>query len=168
MKIHLVFGMVMLTAIAAKITIPAAVPFTLQTSAVLLSGALLGARKGLYTQLTYLALGAFGLPVFAPAADATFGLMSIIGPTGGYLMAFPLAAYVTGKLIESNKSYFTALLAFAIGELLILTCGVFYLNFFVKNFAQSAFIGAGIFAYWTVLKVVVGAGFVHQLQRIKK
>lgn len=170
LKIHLVLGMVLLTAIAAHIVIPAgSVPFTLQTLVVLLSGALLGSKKGFYTQLTYLALGAAGLPVFAPSADMTVGFMSVIGPTGGYLLAFPIAAFVVGKIAESGKSYATMMLAFLTGELIILTLGVMYLNtFYVKNFAQSAFIGAGVFVYWTIVKVFLGAGFAHQFLRRKK
>lgn len=170
LKVHLALGMVLLTAIAAHITIPSgSVPFTLQTLAVIMSGALLGSKKGFYTQLTYISLGAAGLPVFAPSSDMTVGLMSVIGPTGGYLLAFPLAAFVAGKIAESGKSYFSLFLAFAAGELIILTLGVLYLNtFYIKNFAQSAFIGAGVFAVWTVVKVFLGAGIVHQLHRMKK
>jgi biotin transport system substrate-specific component len=84
-----------LTTLAARISVPlpgTPVPFTLQPVAVLLSGLLLGAGLGAASQLTYLALGAVGLPVFALGG----GLAYLGGPTGGYLMAFPAAAALAG------------------------------------------------------------------------
>jgi biotin transport system substrate-specific component len=86
-----------LTAVCAQVsvTLPflTGVPFTLQVFAVLVSGAILGARRGLLSQLVYLLLGAVGVPVFA---RMTGGFQILMGPTGGYLWAFPLAALVTG------------------------------------------------------------------------
>src|SRR5438552_18073785 len=92
----LVVGASVLTALAARIAIPgpwSPVPLTGQTFAVLLSGAVLGLRRGFIAQLLYLAEGASGLPVFAGGA---FGVATFAGPTGGYLCAFPLAAALTG------------------------------------------------------------------------
>src|SRR5512135_696659 len=78
------------TAVAARVEIPhQPVPYTLQTMVVLLSGAFLGARNGALSQLLYLCGGAVGLPLFAGGA---FGVAPFIGPTGGYLLAFPAAA----------------------------------------------------------------------------
>jgi biotin transport system substrate-specific component len=86
-----------LTAVCAQVsvTLPflTGVPFTLQVFAVLASGAILGARRGFLSQLVYLMLGAVGVPVFAHMAG---GFQILMGPTGGYLWAFPLAAFVTG------------------------------------------------------------------------
>src|SRR5262245_13966150 len=84
------------TALAARIAIPvpwSPVPITGQTFAVLLSGAVLGARRAFLAQTLYLAEGAIGLPVFAGGAS---GLHILFGPTAGYLLAFPLAAAITG------------------------------------------------------------------------
>ena len=73
------------------------VPITLQTFAVLLAGAVLGARRGFFAVLLYLAAGAAGLPVFSGGAA---GLAVLAGPTGGYLIGFPLAAACCGFLVE--------------------------------------------------------------------
>lgn len=87
-------GFALLTALGARIALPlpfTPVPITLQTLFVLLSGVYLGGRGGAASQITYLALGAAGLPVFAgPGA----GLPYLLGPTGGFLLAFPLAAWI--------------------------------------------------------------------------
>jgi len=86
-----------LTAVCAQIslTLPfiTSVPFTLQVFAVLVSGAILGARRGFLSQLVYVLLGAVGLPVFARMHG---GFQVLMGPTGGYLWSYPLAALVVG------------------------------------------------------------------------
>jgi biotin transport system substrate-specific component len=87
-----------LTALGAKVALPlpgTPVPFTFQPLVVILAGALLGARLGAASQMLYLAAGAVGLPVFAAGG----GLIYLLGPTGGYLLAYPLAAFVTGALV---------------------------------------------------------------------
>src|SRR2546429_7266798 len=91
-----------LTAIAAQVSVPlpfTPVPFTMQPMVVLLGGAALGARLGAASQLLYLGLGIAGLPVFAAAALPP-GAARLLGPTGGYLMSYPLAAFVAGRLAE--------------------------------------------------------------------
>ena len=86
--------MAAVTAVAAQITIPLPlVPFTFQVLAVVLSGLLLGPRYGALSQVVYLLLGAVGAPVFV---GLTGGLGHLIGPTGGYLVSYPLAATVAG------------------------------------------------------------------------
>ena len=86
-----------LTAVCAQIalTLPlvTGVPFTLQVLAVLASGAIIGARRGFLSQILYLLLGAVGLPVFGQMHG---GLGVLLGPTGGYLWSFPLAALAVG------------------------------------------------------------------------
>ncbi len=88
--------MAAVTAVAAQITIPlpfSPVPFTLQVPAVVLSGLLLGPRYGALAQAIYVLVGAVGVPVFAGFKG---GLGVIFGPTGGYLVSYPLAAAVAG------------------------------------------------------------------------
>lgn len=170
MKIHLILSFVVITAVAAHIVIPASpVPFTLQTLAVLLSGAMLGGRNGFYAQLSYIALGALGLPVFASVADGTTGFMSLFGPTGGYLLAFPLGAYVTGKLTEKSSSAFITFAAFIAGEVVIIASGVLYLNtFYIHNISRSFLLGASVFSIWTLSKIVAGTGISALYRRLKK
>jgi biotin transport system substrate-specific component len=86
--------MAAVTAAAAQITIPLSpVPFTLQVLAVILSGLLLGVRHGALAQTVYVLVGAIGVPVFAGFKG---GLGILLGPTGGYLISYPLAAAVAG------------------------------------------------------------------------
>ena len=92
-----------LTALAAQISVPlpfTPVPFTLQPMVVLLGGAALGARLGMASQVLYLPLGLAGLPVFAASPVLPQGSLRLLGPTGGFLMAYPLAAFVAGWLAE--------------------------------------------------------------------
>jgi biotin transport system substrate-specific component len=98
------------------------VPITGQTFAVLLTGALLGSRLGAAAVIAYLIEGALGLPFFAAGGS---GLARFFGPTGGYLIAFPAAAYVTGAFAEHgfDKRFHTAAFAMAIGSAVILVSG---------------------------------------------
>src|SRR5437899_7752418 len=97
-RILLVIGFALLTCAGAKITIPlpfTRVPATLQTLPVLLAGALLGARAGAASQALYVGLGIAGLPVFAlPGTGPGY----LLGPTGGFLVGFVVAAFVTGQV----------------------------------------------------------------------
>jgi biotin transport system substrate-specific component len=121
------FGLVIVfslfIAACAQFTVPiGAVPITGQTFAVLLTGALLGSRLGAAAVIAYLVEGAFGLPFFAGGGS---GIARFMGPTGGYLIAFPAAAYVTGAFAEHSwdKRYHTAVVAMAIGSVVILFSG---------------------------------------------
>src|SRR5919108_5618843 len=107
----------------AQFTIPiGAVPITGQTFAVLLTGALLGSRLGAAAVIAYLIEGAVGLPFFAAGGG---GIIRFFGPTGGHLVAFPAAAFVTGAFAEFgwDKRYPTAVAAMAIGSAVILLGG---------------------------------------------
>jgi biotin transport system substrate-specific component len=106
------------------------VPITGQTFAVLLVGALLGARRGALALLTYLGEGALGLPVFAGGAA---GAAHLLGPTGGYLLGFVPAAFVTGALAERgwDRRVGTTWAAMVLGSAMIFACGVPWLAQFV-------------------------------------
>src|SRR5215211_1422414 len=98
------------------------IPITGQTFAVLLTGALLGSRLGAAAVIAYLIEGALGLPFFAAGGA---GLVRFLGPTGGYLVAFPAAAFIAGAFAEHgwDKRYPTAVAAMAIGSLIIFLGG---------------------------------------------
>lgn len=84
-----------------KIPLPfTPVPITLQTLVVLLSGAMLGSYYGALAMIIYLILGAIGLPVFAGGSS---GFGALFGPTGGYLLSYPIAAFIIGKMLERKK-----------------------------------------------------------------
>jgi len=99
------------------------VPITGQSFAVLLTGALLGSRLGAMAVIAYLIEGALGLPFFAGGGG---GIVRFFGPTGGYLVAFPAAAFITGAFAEHgwDKRYLTAVAAMAIGSAVILLGGL--------------------------------------------
>ncbi len=157
----------LLTAIGAQVEIPhQPVPFTLQTFFVLLAGALLGPRNGFLSMSLYLLLGISGLPVFSGGG---FGVARIVGPTGGYLLAFPLAAFVIGwiaslrgrvlpllpQAVKSAGGYVWTLFSMFVGLLLIFACGTIQLNAVYFNDWTSAFqAGFLIFSWWDVLKLV--------------
>src|SRR3989442_12055919 len=91
-----------LVALAAQVSIPlpgTGVPMTLQPMAVLRVGGLLGARLGALSMILYLAMGAAGLPVFAPSPLLLPGIARLFGQTGGYLLAYPIAAYAVGAIV---------------------------------------------------------------------
>jgi biotin transport system substrate-specific component len=98
------------------------IPITGQTFAVLLTGALLGSRLGAAAVIAYLIEGAIGLPFFAGGAA---GIVRFFGPTGGYLVAFPAAAFVTGAFAEHgwDKNYPQAVVAMAIGSVIVFLGG---------------------------------------------
>ncbi len=149
-----------LTAVAAQITIPIKpVPFTLQTMTVVLSGAFLGAKKGAYSQIIYLLLGCLGLPVFAQIPDNSFGILRLFGPTGGYLLAFPVGAFIVGLLTKKMKNYFGIVFSMFIGELIILIIGASYLSaIYLKDIKEAFISGAAVFLIWAVVKSFMGAG----------
>lgn len=122
-SVSLVFAFSLLMALSAQVGIPVGpVPITGQTFVVLLTGALLGSRMGAAAMIVYLAEGAFGLPFFSHGRG---GFAHLLGPTGGYLFAFPAAAFITGAFAEHgwDKRFHTAAAAMAIGSVLIMLSG---------------------------------------------
>jgi len=146
----------LLTAVSAQIAIPVKpVPFSLQTMMVLLSGAFLGARNGAYSQIIYVFLGSIGLPVFA---NGSMGFAVLFGPTGGYLLAFPVAAFLVGYLIESNNKYFNVVISMFFGSLTILVIGILFLNlFYLHNLLEAIKAGGVIFFVWMIIKIFAAA-----------
>jgi biotin transport system substrate-specific component len=118
-----------LTAAMAQLSFPlpfTPVPFTIQPMIVLIGAAALGARLGALSQILYLMLGVAGLPVFAFSPELPQGFARLLGPTGGYLMAYPIAAFVTGLLAERgfDRRYLTSIVAMAVGLSIIFAGGV--------------------------------------------
>lgn len=135
----LVVAAAALTAVAAQWRIPLwPVPITGQTFAVLLTGAALGWRAGGAAQLLYLAVGAFGAPVFT---EASGGWDVLVGATGGYLLAFPVAAALVGWFAEHrhDRRFWSMALAFVAGSAVIYAGGVLGLVYFVDLSPGTAF-----------------------------
>jgi biotin transport system substrate-specific component len=131
-----------LTAAAAQVSIPlpfTPVPLTLQPMVVLLGGAALGARLGFSSQVLYLLAGLAGLPVFAASPLLPQGALRLMGPTGGFLLAYPLAAFVAGRLAERgfDRRYLTSVGAMAAGLALIFACGLSWMTMLLTPVAGT-------------------------------
>ena len=132
-EVALILGGILLIALSAqlRIILPfSPVPITGQTFTILLIGTLYGSKRGLATVMTYLALGAMGLPVFAGGA---FGIARLVGPTAGYLVGFLAAAFVVGLLSERgwDRKPWTTAASMIIGNGIIYMTGVLWLSRFV-------------------------------------
>jgi biotin transport system substrate-specific component len=163
-----------LTAIAAQVSIHlpfTPVPFTFQPTVVLLGAMLLGSRLGAASQMLYLAIGIAGLPVFAASPLLPPGAARLLGPSGGYLMSYPLAAFATGWLAERgfDRRYLTAILAMAAGLAVVYTGGASWLAIVSQPIkGASAAIAAGVapFVVADLLKLIVAAGVMPGLWKI--
>jgi biotin transport system substrate-specific component len=160
-----------LTAAAAQFTttVPfTAVPFTLTPIAVLVTGAVMGSRLGALTQVTYLTAGILGLAVFSPSATLPPGALRLLGPTGGYLLAYPLAAFAAGWLSERgwDRHYLSSLGAMVIGLGVIYAGGLSWLAVAYTESAGAA-IAAGLapFILLDVLKVSAAAMILPRVWR---
>jgi biotin transport system substrate-specific component len=155
-----------LTAAAAQVSIPlpfTPVPFTLQPMVVLLGGAALGARLGMASQVLYLLIGIAGLPVFAASPVLPQGVFRLLGPTGGYLMSYPIAAFVAGSLADRgfDRRYVTSVLAMGAGLAVVFAGGVAWLAWFARPVATGlgAALQTGLYPFLPadILKICVAA-----------
>jgi biotin transport system substrate-specific component len=155
-----------LTALGAHISVPLEpVPVTLQTLFVTLAGAVLGPYLGGAAMLAYIAAGVAGVPAFAMGA----GFVYLLGPTGGYLLSYPLAAAVTGKLCGPRSQagvagYLRIAFAMAVASLLILLLGWSQLALLTGDAQRALQVGVLPFLFGDVLKIAVGAFLAQQLR----
>ena len=144
-------------ALTAQVEIPLwPVPLTLQTLGVLFTGAVLGSRRGALALLLYLTEGALGLPVFAGGAS---GVGYMLGPTGGYLVGFVVAAGVVGWLAQrgwDRRLVWTAV-AMVIGNVIIYVCGVAWLAVFLGDLWGALVKGMLLFVVGDLIKIAVAA-----------
>jgi len=137
------------------------VPLTLQPMLVLVGAAALGARLGASSQVLYLLLGIAGLPVFAASPILPHGFGRLLGPTGGYLLAYPVAAFVTGYLAERgfDRRYLTSLCAMLAGLVTLFAGGVAWLAFVAgpSPVGLSAALATGLYPFVVPDLIKVGA-----------
>jgi len=154
-------------AVCARLVVPlpfTPVPLTLANFGVLLVGLALGSRRGFAAAAVYLGWGAIGLPVFASSGPG--GIAQMLGPTGGYLWAYPVVAFVAGWIAERGVAGFTRnLFASAIGELVLFAAGISWLAIVTHSWRQAAFFGLYPFVFAEVSKVMVAAALALRLHR---
>jgi biotin transport system substrate-specific component len=151
-------------ALCARVTVPlpfTPVPLTLQNFGVLTVGLLLGSRRGFAALALYLAEGAFGLPVFSPAILGS-GITHLLGPTGGFLMAYPLVAFVAGYVYEqksehSSRRFAWAALSSVAAEVVLFAGGLSWLAVLTHSVSLALRYGLYWFVFAEVIKVLMAA-----------
>ncbi|HXM39298.1 MAG TPA: biotin transporter BioY [Gemmatimonadales bacterium] len=144
-------------AVAAQVAVPipgTPVPMTLQPLAVLLVGGLLGARLGALSMILYLAMGIAGLPVFTPTVPLV-GMARLVGPTGGYLLAYPIAAFAVGAISADGRQWTRVALGVLAGLVLIHLGGLAQLLILTGNLSAAARLGAVPFLLGDLGKLAV-------------
>ena len=165
-----------LTAVGGFLTIPIPpVPFTLQTFFVKLSGLFLGGNLAFLSQIIYLILGLMGIPIFTQGG----GIHYIFKPTFGYLLSFPICAYVTGKLIERTRKdhetfgqYFAifsidSIINYAVG-LPYLYIILNYVNNINMSISQVFVTGCLIFIPWDIVKILMSAWIAKKINKLDR
>ena len=165
-----------LTAAAAQVSVPlpfSQVPFTFQPMVVLLGGLAVGSRLGASAQVLYLLAGIAGLPVFAASPSLPQGILRLMGPTGGYLLSYPVAAYLVGQLAERgfDRRYVSSVVAMLAGLMVIYVAGAAGLALFAQTVAGTtasavrSAIATGVlpFVPADLVKVLCAAGIVPGL-----
>lgn len=167
-QVALVVGASLLVALCARITIPllplTPVPLTVQNLGVLLVGLLLGSRRGFAALALYLAEGAAGLPVFSPMGPG--GIAQLLGPTGGFLMVYPIVAFLAGFIFERGaKSFARATVAGILAEILLFAGGLTWLYLLTHSLAKAAYLGLYWFLAAEVMKVMFAAAIATRWRR---
>ncbi len=165
-----VFFFALATAFGAHVRIPLGwtpVPITLQTFFAIMSGAVLGARLGAYSQLGYLFLGISGIPVFQ---NSSSGALYLLGPTGGYIVGFVFASIFVGIATEKKSPAFgRSVIIFALGSLLIYLFGMIWLiSLYRIPLARALYIGALPFVPGDILKIITAAIIYSKISRRAK
>ena len=178
-QIAIVVGASLFVALCARIVLPlpfTPVPLTLQNFGVLLVGLALGSRRGFAALALYLAEGLVGMPVFSPTGPG--GLAQLLGPTGGFLLSYPLVAGIAGWIFETNflgsklgavkKSFARAAAACALAEICLFVCGLSWLAILTHSFAMAIRFGLYWFVFAEILKIMSAAGLASGWQRFHK
>ena len=169
-QIALVVGASLFVALCARVTVPlpfTPVPLTLQNCGVLLVGLLLGSRRGFAALALYLAEGAAGLPVFNPTGLG--GIAQLLGPTGGFLMAYPFVAGLAGFVMEvGRKTFARAAVAGFVAEVLLFTSGLSWLVIWTGSIKRAVQFGLYWFLFAEVIKILIAAAVAVRLRRAPK
>jgi biotin transport system substrate-specific component len=169
-QVALVVGASLFVALCAHVTVPlpfTPVPLTLQNCGVLIVGLLLGSRRGFAALALYLAEGAMGLPVFNPTGPG--GIAQLLGPTGGFLMAYPFVAGLAGFVMErGRKTFARAAVAGLLAELLLFMSGLAWLAILTGSMKRAVQSGLYWFLFAEVIKILIAAAVAVRLRRAPK
>jgi len=170
-QVAIVVGASLFVALCARITIPlmplTPVPLTVQNFGVLVVGLLLGSRRGFAAMVIYLVEGMSGLPVFNPTGPG--GVAQLFGPTGGFLLAYPVVAFVAGYLFESGtRNFLRATLAGFSAEIVLFTGGLAWLYLITHSLAKAAYLGLYWFVAAEIIKVMFAAAVATRWHRFHR
>ena len=169
-QVAIVVGASLFVALCARVTIPlpfTPVPLTLQNAGVLLVGLLLGPRRGFAALALYLAEGAVGLPVFNPTGPG--GILQLLGPTGGFLMAYPFVAGLAGYVMErGRRTLRNAAIAGLLAEVLLFVCGLSWLSVLTGSMKTAVRFGLYWFVFAEVIKILLAAGVAIRFRHTPK
>lgn len=161
-----VVGFAIALAAASQVAIPipgTPVPMTLQPLVVVLAGLWLGPVAGATSMALYLAAGMAGLPVFAPMGAP--GFARLLGPTGGYLWAYPVAAFVTGIVVMKRRDFASRFVAAAAGIAAIHLGGFLQLLVLTGSGERALALGATPFVPLDLVKVLTAAALSSKTPR---
>jgi biotin transport system substrate-specific component len=166
-QIAVVVGASLFVALCARVTVPlpfTPVPLTLQNCGVLIVGLLLGSRRGFAALALYLAEGAMGFPVFNPTGPG--GIAQLLGPTGGFLMAYPFVGGLAGFVMErGRKTFARAAVAGLLAEVLLFMSGLSWLAIWTGSIKRAVQFGLYWFLFAEVIKILIAAGVAVRLRR---
>jgi biotin transport system substrate-specific component len=166
-NLAVLIGATLFIALCAHITIPlpfTPVPLTVQNFAVLLVGLVLGSRAGFAVLALYLAEGALGMPVFNPTGPG--GIAQLLGPTGGFLLAYPFVAWLAGYVMERGRGSFArAAVAGFSGEIVLFIGGLSWLAILTHSIALALRWGLYWFLFAEVIKVMIASGIAVRWSR---
>jgi len=166
-QLAIVIGASAVIAVCARLVLPlpfTPVPLTLANFGVLLVGLSLGSRRGFAAAALYLAWGAMGLPVFSPSGVG--GLAQLLGPTGGYLLAYPVVGFIAGWIAERGTASFPRNLAAGfVAELVLFASGTAWLRVITGSWQRALAFGLAPFLFAEVMKIMLAAAAARKLQR---
>jgi biotin transport system substrate-specific component len=174
-QVAIVIGASLFVALCARVTLPlpfTPVPLTLQNFGVLLVGLSLGSRRGFLALVLYLAEGLMGMPVFSPTGPG--GIAQLLGPTGGFLLAYPFVAGIAGWVFEEKtgklgeKGFALAFTACVLAETYLFVGGLSWLAILTHSFAQAIRFGLYWFVFAEVIKIMSAAALASGWQRFHK
>jgi biotin transport system substrate-specific component len=173
-QVAIVIGASLFVALCSRISMPlpfTPVPLTLQNFGVLLAGLALGPRRAFAALFLYLAEGLMGMPVFSPTGPG--GVAQLLGPTGGFLLAYPFVAGIAGWVFDGKseakkKSFGRAVLACVLAEIYLFAGGLSWLAILTHSFAQAIRFGLYWFIFAEVIKIMSAAALASGWQRFHK